>query len=67
MTEEYNQYQIIRKDAKGCFVESLNDAFPIGKVHFGFYAYEIARQTLYTFTLTRRNFWSCVVSWNAEN
>ena len=25
MKEEYNKYQIIRKDARGCFVESLYD------------------------------------------
>ena len=28
MYEERNQYQITRKDARGCFVESLSDAFP---------------------------------------
>ena len=28
MDKERNAHQIVRKDAKGCFVESLNDAFP---------------------------------------
>ena len=29
MEESRNQYQIIRKDNKNCFVESLSDAFEI--------------------------------------
>lgn len=41
MAEERNQYQITRKDAKSCFVESLSDAFEIGKIHFGFAAYDV--------------------------
>lgn len=41
MTEEYNQNQIIRKDARGCFVESLNDFFAVGKVHFAFATYDV--------------------------
>ena len=36
MAEERNHYQIARKDAKNCFVESLNDCFSIGRVHFAF-------------------------------
>ena len=36
MTDERNQNQITRKDAKNCFVESLNDVFAIGKVHLNF-------------------------------
>lgn len=32
MSEERNKNQITRKDARGCFVESLNDAFVIGKI-----------------------------------
>lgn len=40
MTEE-NQSQIVRKDARGCFVESLNDFFVVGKVHFAFAAYDV--------------------------
>ena len=42
-TEERNQYQIIRKDARNCFVESLNDSFEIGKVHFVFASYDMNR------------------------
>lgn len=38
--DERNRFQIIRKDAKNCFVESLNDSFPIGKAHFGFATYD---------------------------
>ena len=41
MSEERNQYQITRKDAKNCFVESLSDAFGIGKVHFNFASYDL--------------------------
>ncbi len=41
MAEERNNNQIIRKDAKNCFVESLNDAFDIGKIHFGFATYDV--------------------------
>ena len=37
MTDERNQNQITRKDAKNCFVESLSDAFAIGKIHFNFF------------------------------
>lgn len=40
MPEERNQYQIARKDAKNCFVESLSDSFGIGKIHFNFSAYD---------------------------
>lgn len=43
MYEERNQYQITRKDARGCFVESLSDAFAIGKAHFAFATYDISR------------------------
>ena len=41
MNEERNQYQISRKDAKNSFVESLSDAFSIGKVHFNFASYDL--------------------------
>lgn len=41
MAEERNNNQIIRKDAKNCFVESLSDAFEIGKIHFGFATYDV--------------------------
>ena len=43
MNEDRNQYQIIRKDAKSCFVESLNDAFEIGKIHLAFATYDLSR------------------------
>lgn len=41
MQDERNQNQIVRKDAKDCFVESLNDAFDIGKTHFAFASYDM--------------------------
>ena len=41
MKENYNNIQIIRKDAKGCFVESLCDYFPAGKAHLQFVAYNV--------------------------
>ena len=43
MAEERNNYQIARKDAKNCFVESLNDSFPIGRVQFAFATYDVNR------------------------
>lgn len=43
MQDERNQNQIVRKDAKDCFVESLNDAFDIGKTHFAFSAYDMSK------------------------
>ena len=43
MAEERNHYQIARKDAKNCFVESLNDCFSIGRVHFAFATYDVNR------------------------
>ena len=42
MAEERNN-QIIRKDAKNCFVESLNDSFSIGKIHFNFATYDLSK------------------------
>ena len=41
MEEARNQYQIIRKDAKNCFVESLSDSFDKGKAHFAFATYDL--------------------------
>ena len=41
MPDDRNQFQIIRKDGRNCFVESLNDAFEIGRVHFAFSAYDL--------------------------
>lgn len=43
MNKERNANQIIRKDGKGCFVESLNDAFSIGRCHLAFAAYDLNR------------------------
>ena len=43
MPDDRNQYQIIRKDARNCFVESLNDAFEIGRIHFAFATYDLGR------------------------
>jgi hypothetical protein len=42
-TEELNRFQIIRKDARNCFVESKNDRFDIGKVHLEFSRYDLSR------------------------
>lgn len=41
MAGERNQHQIIRKDAKNCFVESLSDSFDKGKAHFAFATYDL--------------------------
>ena len=41
MSEDYKNNQIIRKDAKNCFVESLNGSFSIGKAHLGFASYDM--------------------------
>lgn len=38
--DERNKAQIIRVDARNCFVESKNDAFEIGKAHFEFATYD---------------------------
>lgn len=43
MSEEYNNNQIIRKDAKGCFVESVNDSFDFGKIHLTFATYDVSK------------------------
>lgn len=43
MHEEYNANQIIRKDARNCFVESLNDRFDIGKIHLFFATYDVSQ------------------------
>ena len=43
MYEDRNQYQIIRKDARNCFVESLSDAFSIGKAHLAFATYDLSQ------------------------
>lgn len=44
MADNYtNENQITRKDAKNCFVESLNDSFSINKIHFAFATYNLAK------------------------
>lgn len=43
MDKERNTNQIVRKDGKGCFVESLNDAFSIDRCHLAFAAYDLNR------------------------
>ena len=40
MQPDRNQHQITRIDARNCFVESLSDAFGIGKVHLTFCTYD---------------------------
>ena len=41
--EDLNRYQIIRKDARGCFVETKSDSFGYGKVHMEFSQYDATR------------------------
>lgn len=41
METDRNEHQIIRKDARACFVETLNDAFEFGKVHLCFASYDM--------------------------
>lgn len=41
--DQQNLNQIIRKDAKSCFVESLNDCFRIGKAHLRFVKYDVTK------------------------
>ena len=73
MYEERNQYQITRKDARGCFVESLSDAFPIGKAHFALPPMILVarlvsvRRTTSIFTLIWMRFWNCAENWSAVN
>lgn len=40
MNDDRNRDQITRIDAKNCFVESLSDAFEIGKAHLTFCSYD---------------------------
>lgn len=42
MSDEHNLNQIIRKDARGCFVESLNDGFVFGRIHLTFATYDLS-------------------------
>jgi hypothetical protein len=48
--DERNQNQIIRKDARGCFVESKNDCFHLGKAHLEFAAYDMSKPSGKRFT-----------------
>jgi hypothetical protein len=41
--DDLNRYQIIRKDARGCFVETKSDSFVFDKVHLEFSAYDATR------------------------
>ena len=41
--QEQNLNQIIRKDAKNCFVEVLNDKFNIGRLHLFFATYDVSK------------------------
>jgi hypothetical protein len=41
--EDLNRFQIIRKDARGCFVETKSDCFGYGKVHMEFSQYDATR------------------------
>ena len=43
-TEDLNKYQIIRKDARNCFVETKSDYFIHNKIHLEFLKYDMARQ-----------------------
>lgn len=43
MVEERNRDQIIRKDARNCFVESLSDSFDLGKAHLVFATYDSSK------------------------
>ena len=38
--EDLNRFQIIRQDARSCFVEAKSDSFSIGKVHLEFASYD---------------------------
>lgn len=43
MADTQNPHQIIRKDGRNCFVESLSDSFNIGKAHFVFASYDLKK------------------------
>ena len=43
MKEDRNKNQIVRKDARNCFVESLKDTFAIGRIHLAFATYDLSR------------------------
>lgn len=43
MADKYKNTQIIRKDARNCFVETKNDCFNIGKVVMNFVTYDASK------------------------
>ena len=43
-TEDLNRFQIIRKDARNCFVETKSDCFVNNKAHLEFSQYDMGRQ-----------------------
>ena len=63
-----NESQIIRKDAKNCFVESLNDRFACGKIHWNFAAYDLSKPEGSRISISMQaSFWNFAESSNAEN
>ena len=50
--KEENLYQIIRKDARNCFVEVLNDSFAIGRAHLFFATYDLSKPKNQRYTST---------------
>ncbi len=73
MNEDRNQHQIIRKDARNCFVESLNDAFEIGRIHLAFATYDLSRPIGQRQTnnihiyIAVDEFWNYAASWKVGN
>ena len=71
MPEERNQNQIIRIDARNCFVESLNDSFGFGKAHsrlrpmISVNRAASARRTAFRSILISLSCWSYVGNWSA--
>ena len=43
MSDDRNQEQIIRKDARNCFVESKSDSFDRNRIHFFFATYDTTK------------------------
>ena len=66
MSDDRNRSQIIRIDARNCFVESLSDAFAIGKAHFTFASsanHPVSdRPTAFRYTSILPKCWSCAGS-----
>ena len=71
MREDRNQFQIIRKDARNCFVESLNDSsLSAGSIWPLLLMISrsrpvSARRTMSISILLWTSFWSCAESWIA--